>query len=402
MLFRPIAFVLAFVFVGAASAAELQFDGLVDDTGRQLLIGKPAVIQFISGTVVGDVEVVGFIKDPRSDAIRFFQYQDGKRKPRMKATDVYRLLIDGRPYSFRYHRPSGGVHLIDLGKAQADAEARITGSNKTLRDPQTDDEIREAVGDQIVIFNDARKALAPVNLSFAESDFCLLLTDFPRQAAEQVAEQVDVMCQQMNSVFGLPKSANIWQGKMMVAVFSQRELFGKFESDVLDNPNFGTSTTIYHHNRQRFLVATYREKLDASVASTISWSMAAGYIDRYRSDVKLPRWVHSGLQDMLHRVMFPDPKRDAAARNTAATRLRRTGSLLGILQATELDDEREVLAKLLVIHLVEADPKAFSQFFEDLKLGHKWDAALKANYGATPEAFAADFGRRMGVPNLTP
>ncbi|MFG0261369.1 MAG: hypothetical protein ACF788_03165 [Novipirellula sp. JB048] len=399
---RPFSCVMALVFLGAASAADLQFDGLVDDAGRQLLIGKPTVIQFINGTVVDDVAVLGFIKGPRSDAIRFFQYQDGNRKPRKKTTDVYRLLIDGKPYSFRYHRPSGGVHLIDLDKAQADAEARIAGSNRTLRSPQTDDEIKAAVSEQIEVFNDARKALAPVHLSYAESDFCLLLTDFPQQAAEQVARQVDVMCQQMNGVFGLPKNANIWNGKIIVAVFSHRELFGKFEVEVMDNPNFGTSTTIYHHNRHRFLVATHRTKLDAAVASTISWSMADGYVRRYRSDVNLPRWVQSGLQDTLHRVMFPNPKRDAAARKRAADWLRRTRSLVGILQATELDDDREVLAKLLVIHLLEADPTAFSQFFEDLKLGHEWDDALMANYGVTPEAFVGDFGRKMGVPNLIP
>jgi hypothetical protein len=35
-------------------------------------------------------------------------------------------------------------------------------------------------------------------------------------------------------------------------------------------------------------------------------------------------------------------------------------------------------------------------------LGHKWNDALAMNYGATPEAFAADFGKKMGVGNLMP
>jgi hypothetical protein len=311
-------------------------------------------------------------------------------------------VIAGKPYAFRYHRPSNGLYLIDLKKAQSDAEARINDKDKTLREPQSEDEVKDAVADQIGIFNDGRTELAPTNLSFAESDFCLLLTDFPQYAAQQVAEQVDAMCEQMNIIFGLPKSANIWKGKMMVAVFSQRELFSKFELGVMGNKNFGSSTTIYHFNSRRFLVATYRKKLDASVASTISWSMADGYVGRYRSNVRIPRWVRSGLQGMLHRKMFPKPKTDAIVRKRVADRLKRSGSLLGILEATVLDDEFESLAKLLVIHLIENDPQAFSQFFEDLKLGHSGTDALMMNYGATPEAFAADFGNKMGVPNLTP
>jgi hypothetical protein len=156
---RPISLVVAFVLSSLASAADLEFDGVVDDVRQKLLIGKPSALQFMNGTVVRSAEVVNFIKDPRSDAIRFFQYKDGKRKPKIKTTDV---------------------------------------------------------------------------------------------------------------------------------------------------------------------------------------------------------------------------------------------------EATVLDDEFESLAKLVVIHLIETDPNAFSQFFEDLKLGHSGTDALMMNYGATPEAFAADFGNKMGVPNLTP
>lgn len=386
----------------AVRAADVQFDGLVDEPARSVLTGRTAAIQFMNGTVVSDVELVAFLKDARSDAIRFLQYKDGRRTPKMKTSDVYRLVIEGRPYSFRYHRPSGGLFLIDLRQAQADAEARITGEDKTLREPQSEEEVKEGVANQIEIFNDARKKFAPVNLNLAESDFCLLLTDYPQPLAMQVAQQVDAMCEQMNVVFGLPKGANIWSGKIMVAVFSTREGFAKFESDVLNNNNFGTSTTIYHTNSRRFLVATHRDKLDKSVLGAISWSMAGGYVGRYRSSVALPTWIHAGLRGTLHRQLFPDPSADARAKRNVAEQLKRTGSLLNLLDATRLEDDRISIAKLLVIHLIEADPKAFSQFFEDVKLGHSWKDALLMNYGATPEAFASDFGRKMGVPNLRP
>ena len=382
---------------GRGVAEDLAFDGLVDKTGRELLAGKPAAIQLMNGTVIGDAEVMSFVADNRSGNVRFFQYKDGSRKVRLKTPDIYRLVIAGRWYTFRYHRPSGGLYLIDLDKAKRDAESRISGQDRVLREPQTSEEEAAAVVEQMAIFEEAKKELAPTPLNIAESEFCLLLTDFPQVAAMQVARQVDVMCEQMNSVFGIPKRANVWNGKMMVSVFSNRELFATFQAKVMNNNNYGTSTTIYYNNNLRFLVSTYRKELSTSLLSTISWSMAGGYVSRYRSNVRLPAWVRGGLQGSLHRKMFPRPKIDASERKNVARQLSRTGSLLGILEATQLKDDRKSVAKLLVNHLLESDPQAFSQFFEDLKLGHEWSAALKVNYGATPEIFAADFGRKMGV-----
>jgi hypothetical protein len=142
---------------------------LVDQTGRDLLVGKPAAIQFMNGTVVSGTEVVDFVKDPRSGAIRFFQYRDGARKPRMKTSDIYRLVIGGKAFSFRYHRPSGGLYLIDAAKAQQDAQSRIADKDKTLREPQTEQEVKDGVANQIGIFNDAREKLAPTQLNLVES-----------------------------------------------------------------------------------------------------------------------------------------------------------------------------------------------------------------------------------------
>ena len=99
-------------------------------------------------------------------------------------------------------------------------------------------------------------------------------------------------------------------------------------------------------------------------------------------------------------MMFPQPATDAKENQKNIVQLRKTGSLLGMLNATRMEEGREHLARMLIAHLIKTDPTAFSQFFEDVKLGRSWQDALKTNYGATPQQFASDFGRKNGVGNL--
>lgn len=388
--------------VTACFADDPKLDGLVDAVEMKGLSGKPAVLHFMNGTIVSDVKIVGFIPDRGAKSIRFLQYQDGLRKPRMKTSDLYRVLIDGRRYAFRYHGPTKTRFLINLDAAKFDAEERMRGADLVLRELQGEEEMKEAVAVQKKIFDDARKKLSPVQFNLAESESALVFTDYPLPLANQLALIVDGMCQRMNSIFGLPKNANIWTGKIMIAVLSKRDLFGDFEAEVMNNHNFGTSTTIYHSNSRRFMVVTYRKEMGKSVAMAISWSMAGGYVGRYRSNAPLPPWIYTGLQSNLNRMMFPQPATDAKENQKNQAQLRRTGSLLGMLDATRMEDGREHLARMLVGHLMKTDPTAFSQFFEDVKLGHTWQSALKTNYGATPEDFAKDFGRKNGVPGLKP
>ena len=397
--------ILLVVFASAKASwgqAGPEFDGLVGDQELEELLNQPAVLQLMTGVVIRDSQVVGFLKDRRTDSIQFVQYQDGLRKPKRRAADVYRLLIAGKPYKLRYNGPNNGYYLIDVRKAEADAVARLSGQDRELRDPQTADEIRDAVGEQKDMFNEAVKAMGVPQLAQYESQFGLLLTDFPEPAARQFLQYVDSMTAHMNTLFGVPASANIWRGKVTLAVFAQRPLFEAFEMKALNNPNFGTATTIYHSSSKRFLIVCNRKELGKALASSFCWSVAGGYCDRYRSSVRLPEWLRVGVREQVPAIVFPDPRKQSASAKGVARGLSRTPSLSGLLSATNIEDERRGLARMLVAYLMKQNPQSFSQFFEDVKLGHSWESALKSNYGATPEQFAAAFGQSLRVRGVTP
>ena len=49
--------------IATAIGADVKFDGLVDPTETKLLSGKPAVLHFMNGTILGDLSIIGFIND---------------------------------------------------------------------------------------------------------------------------------------------------------------------------------------------------------------------------------------------------------------------------------------------------------------------------------------------------
>ncbi|MEZ6088121.1 MAG: hypothetical protein R3C05_08885 [Pirellulaceae bacterium] len=381
---------------------NLQFDGLVDDQQMNALLGQPAILQLMNGVVITDSQILGLLKDRNSSSIQFVQYLDGKRKPKRRAADIYRLLIGGKPYKLRYHGPTGGYYMIDVKQSEADAVARLGGLDRELRDPQTPDEMRDAVGVQKALFNEGIKKMGSPPVQTFESDFALMVTDFPEPAAREFLKYIDQMTVYMNSLFGLPAGANVWVGKVTLAVFGQRPLFTSFESIALDNPNFGTATTIYHANSKRFLIVCNPSKLGEPLAKSFCWSIAGGYVDRYRSSVRFPEWIRVGVRELVPIIVFPDPRNDSTTRKTVSNELSRGKSLSGILTATEIGEDRRHLAKALIAYLIKHNAQSFSQFFEDVKLGHTWEDALRNNYGATPEQFAAAFGKSVGISGVTP
>ncbi|MEZ6090186.1 MAG: hypothetical protein R3C05_19595 [Pirellulaceae bacterium] len=386
----------------APASAQPKFDGLVSQEQMEGLKGKPAVIRLSSGVVIDDARVLNFIADPRTGSTRFLQYQTGARRPKVKVEDVHRILIDGQLHRFRYAGSTKSHYLINMVAAGTDVKDRLQNQDSSLREPQTEKEIIEAVADQAEILNQAERDLAPRTLVRLETRYTLILSDFPAAQAQQVGVYLDNVCDDLNNLFGLPKHANIWRGKAIIALFHDNSAYAAFNKGVMQNPNFGNLTTILYHNRRRFAIVGICDRITPGVGRNLCSCLAAGYVARYRSDVSAPDWIERGISKNMVRRFFPDPKRDAAEDVEFRERLVRQGSLNGLLTATDINNERNPDCGNLVSFLVEADPRSFSEFFEDIKLGVPCEESMKLNYGIDFAQFATLVGRQYGCPNTTP
>lgn len=377
-----------------------QIDGLIQN--YELLSRQPAHIQMLTGLMIEDTEIAAVLTDRNRDTVQFIQYVDGRRKPKLKTSEIFRMVVAGKAYQFRFHGPSRGYYLIDQKLAEADAEVRLSNQDATLRELQSEDERNEAVAKQKAFLSDAQKQMLAPHLTQHESEFSVLLTDFPPAAAIEIGGYIDRLCQNMNAMFGLPRTSNVWHGKVVIAVFSSQTLFGTFETTASNNPNFGKSNIVYHNLNERFVVACHRPEMSKALADSVCWGVAGGYVARFRSNAKLPEWVRQGTRGWVSRTMFPDRKADTSDQKTIRSDLSRSGSLLGVLSATELATDRRLMARALITYLITINPSSFGQFFQDLKLGQPWETALATNYGVTPEQFALSFGQQFGVANVQP
>jgi len=402
---RPWRLAMTLALVSFCSCAQGQFkqdfsfDGMVDND--LAIAGQPAVIHLMNGAIVDNVEILSLSKDRRSGGVRVVQYKDGSRKVSKKSPDVYRMMIGGRPYQFRFHGPTKSYFLIDSQQALRQAADRLAANGSKLRAPVLEEESATAIVAQKRFLADAIGKIGAPNLVQFESEFCLLLTDFPEPNAHKIAGYVDQVCRHLNGLFGMPLKTNIWYGKVIVAAFSQQPLYGAFQSKVMGNDNYGNNTIDYKTKRDKFVVAVRNEDASAVLARRLVWAIGGGYIVRYRSNTRIPDWLHVGMREHVTEQLFPKAGEIQKEFKSVRKHLQKAGSLRGTLSADVIQRDRRQLTGVLVAFLVAQNPHAFGQFFEDVKLGVPWEDAIQTNYGATSSQFVASFGREMGIRNLT-
>lgn len=112
--------------------------------------------------------------------------------------------------------------------------------------------------------------------------------------------------------------------------------------------------------------------------------------------------MNMGIANSIQFAIVPDPKRLSNQRSNVIRQIKNAGSLLGLLDATKLDQDRWPMGGQLVQFLVNADPIAFSQMFRDVKLGVLTEEALQQNFAATKAELAARFGASLGLTGITP
>ena len=56
----------------------------------------------------------------------------------------------------------------------------------------------------------------------------------------------------------------------------------------------------------------------------------------------------------------------------------------------------------MVNFLLKSSGRSFRKMLDAIKMGTKWQVALKDAYGVTPAELTTAFGRSVGIPNLQP
>lgn len=365
--------------------------------------GQPIVLQLRNGLRIEDATFMRVVNDPRSDSIRFVEYQQGRRTTKKRAEDIYRIFIQGHPNHLRYHGPTRSYHWIDETVAEVQTLARLEKLRFQQIEPASPESLTELNEQHNQFVQDGLRKLNNPQLRIEENDYAILITDFTVPQTKAFSKMIPAVFAYMNQQFGIPQNQTVLPGKAIIAFFGQRQNFAAFETDVMQNPNFGNTTTFWHFGADRFVIARHNPTFDDDSVHKICMALADGYFARIHSTAPLPEWVSVGLRSTIADAALPaNPRARRIERSSVGLQIRQQRSLDGILQATQIPQDRRQIAKVLVQDLIRRDPMALPQFIADLKTGQPAETALMLNYGLTHETFALQFGIGLGIPGLRP
>lgn len=380
---------------------DARFDGLVSPEALSGLIGQPIVLKLKSGLLVFDANLESLQFDRRGHGLSFLKYKlSSGRSVTVKSADVYAMRIGLGRFHLRYYPPGNQLFLIDTKKASTVAANRLAATRRAPRTVLEEEAQREATIEHKKFLESAIKTLEKDGaFRIEETESTLLLTDLPESATRSLRTYVDALNESLNRVFDIPKGDSVWRGKAILAVFSSATKFGAFEERVMNNLNHGGRPGVRESNK-RFLQTAIIREMNPNIARAICWGYSLGFANRLHSDARGVVWMKMGIAHMMQYAIIPAPRLQKQQREKLITQLKRHGSLLGLLRATKLEQDRWPLSGQLVEFLIARDAIAFGQLFRDTKLGVDLEDALQQNYGVTLDELAQAFGQSLGVANV--
>ncbi|MCO8124481.1 hypothetical protein NHH03_22265 [Stieleria sp. TO1_6] len=381
----------------------IRFDGLVSESELQNMTGQPLAIKLRSGRFIVKVTVDELQFDRKQNGLKFLKYlSETGRTSTVKVSDLYAFWVKNQRYQLRYFPPTQQLFVINAAAADATAESRLAAEGNTIRESLDDKEQVEATTEHRQFLEEAANKLKDVaSFRIEETESTLIFTDYPPAATTGLRRFVDTMNEQLNHLFGIPMGDSVWRGKAILAVFSSPALFGQFEERVMNNPNHGGRAGV-RSGPKRFLQTAIAKKLDQNVARGLCWGYSLGFANRLHSTARGVPWINMGIANTIQFAIVPDQRRQKSQRADVIRQIKNAGSLLGLLDATKLEQERWPLSGQLVNFLVTSDSIAFSQLFRDVKLGVPLEEALEQNFGASKAELADRFGRSLGVAGVQP
>ncbi len=382
---------------------EVQLDGVLSPEDLSALVGRPVVLKLKSGLLISNAQLESMQFDRGGHGLRFLTYElRSGRSVTVKSADIYAMRVGTGSYALRYYPPGKQLFLFDTKQANEVASSRLAASNQQLRVSPEEEDQREATNEHKKFLSDAAKTLKNVgDFRIDETESTLIFTDLPEPAVAPLRRYVDTINAQLNQIFGIPQGDSVWRGKAVLAVFSSVAKFAAFEEQVMNNPNHGGRGGV-REGATRFLQTAIVAKFSPGIASGLCWGYCLGFTKRLYSDARGVPWLNMGIANVMQFAIVPDPKRQNGQRTRVIDQLKRDGSLLGLLRATKLDQDRWPTCGQIVQFLMARDPIAFGQMFRDVKLGIEIEDALQQNYAMSFDDLARVFGASMGVPQLTP
>ncbi|HTL29773.1 MAG TPA: hypothetical protein VL282_11145 [Tepidisphaeraceae bacterium] len=277
---------------------------------------------------------------------------------------------------------SATTRAVNSGSSSPDAGAVVNFQKST---PQQD-------ADAILRAQNFAKGVADeMKLHFTElqTTHFIIFTDWDPQEFEFLKINVEEACAAVSRQFNIPVKENIFVGKLPVFMFSVADDFKKF-AQTYDELN-ADQLRGYYHSRSDGTghMAMWKpdiikndgnvKKAEEEWAYVLTHEFTHAFVNRYRSNARVARWLNEGLAEVIAQSSFPNPNTKPLARRYAIAND-------AILSPIFDDDEMPAgqfypVMQTMVQMLIDRDVRRFIKMFNAIKDGEKTEQALKEVYG---------------------
>ncbi len=374
------------------------------------LVGRRINLFLKRGQPLGDLTVTDVKPGEATNSLLNLGVRgaDGRIR-RYPAAAVDEIAVDGVPLDLSYDRKTRAL-TVDPEKREARLEEaekderRVLALGKRIWPHLTDEEHADWMAQHREFISSVQQHFPELPLRVIESKFFLILTDISDDAARKYLGYLDTLYDEMCKAFGIPLGSNIWCGKCIVMAFQNRADFIRFELEVMKRTKDPQKSGGLCHGggTGRVIISLFKGNFEARFATVLVHETSHGIVSRFLSDVRLPSWLNEGMAVWIAGFIVKDDDTLEKAQRKSITTLRQTQTLAGFFDANQIEGEYYGSGVTMVDLLIRRDTKKFRQFFVDLKKGVPQKEALQKAYGLTFTELAQQYGRSIGLPNLSP
>jgi hypothetical protein len=244
-----------------------------------------------------------------------------------------------------------------------------------------------------------------LNMQLQETRHFLFLSVLSPAQAAVYTPYLDSLHEQLCKAYGIKNPDKVWKGKVPVVVFGRSDQFAEFERVFFDGKTNPEHAQGFAHSDSSgtVVISCYCGDDPFYFGGLLVHETTHGFNYRYKSGQRLPSWLNEGIADWAAIAVVRGDRGARTRVRNAVVQAKKQGNLGGDFFTTrQIAPWQYGIAAGMVDFMLKSNPKAFRELIDAVKSGKKWEDALQAAYGVTPEELAAQFGMSMGIPRLMP
>ncbi|MEM9414945.1 MAG: hypothetical protein AAGA29_05635 [Planctomycetota bacterium] len=233
-----------------------------------------------------------------------------------------------------------------------------------------------------------------IELNLYESQRFMICTDIDAEQVQRWGDKLSETYRHCAELLGEDPDGNLFRGKCLIMVFSDRVDYLRFQQVMHDTDAFHAGGLCHGFGNGFVHVAVTRRPSQRETSHVIMHEVVHAFLHRYRAPVHVPSWINEGLAEYIAHLV--EPPTGAGLYQRAIVRLE--GERLlgeGFFEGEDLQAWQYDVAGALTQYMLERSVDRYAVLINSVKDGASWDEALQEAYRMEHRRLAQRFKRRL-------